>query len=110
MLSTLRRGDYLRFFTQYVTQIPIRRITFTTPADERNTLANESMALYNEGKHEELLAFTEACLAHQPEQSDVIHDLLVYLAEQMIELNRQRQEKFEDFLFDLKGIEDHDDR
>jgi hypothetical protein len=99
----LLRGDYLRFFTQYVTQIPIHRITFTTPADERNTLANEGIALYNEGKHEELLAFTEACLVHQPEQSDVIHDLLVYLAEQMIELKRERQEKLDDFLFDLKG-------
>jgi hypothetical protein len=99
----LLRGDYLRFFTQYVTQIPIRRITFSTPADERETLANEGTALYNNGKHEELLAFTEACLAHQPEQSDVIHDLLVYLAEQMIELKRKRQEKLDEFLSDLKG-------
>jgi len=32
------------------------------------------------------------------EQSDVVHDLLEFLAEQMIELNRQKQEKMRAFL------------
>ena len=32
------------------------------------------------------------------EQSDVVHDLLAFLAEQMIELNRQKQEKMRAFL------------
>jgi len=32
------------------------------------------------------------------EQSDVIHDLLAFLAEQMIELNRQKQEKMRAFI------------
>jgi len=37
------------------------------------------------------------------EQSDVIHDLLAFLAEQMIELNRQKQEKMRAFLKWLKA-------
>jgi len=32
------------------------------------------------------------------EQSDVVHDLLAYLAEQMIELNREKQEEIQGFL------------
>ena len=32
------------------------------------------------------------------EQSDVVHDILAFLAEQMIELNRQKQEKMRAFL------------
>ena len=32
------------------------------------------------------------------EQSDVVHDILAFLAEQMIELNREKQEKIEGFL------------
>ena len=39
----------------------------------------------------------EACLAGEPEQSDVVHDLLVYLAEQMIDLHRQRAQSLENF-------------
>ena len=98
------RGGYLRFFTQYVTQIPIRRITSTTPGEERTTLTNEGIALYKIGKREELLAFVEARLAAQPEQDDVVRDLLSYLAEQMIDLNRRRQQAVEDFILGLEGI------
>ncbi len=32
------------------------------------------------------------------EQSDVVHDILAFLAEQMIKLNREKQEKIEGFL------------
>jgi hypothetical protein len=103
-ISALIRGDYLRFFTQYVTQIPIRRIAFTTPVDQRTALANEGIALYKSNDQEALLTFVEACLSRQPEQSDVVHDLLVYLAEQMMNLNRQRQQASEDFMLGLESV------
>ncbi len=41
-ISASIRGSYLRFFDQYVTQIPIRRINFTTPASERTRLFRKS--------------------------------------------------------------------
>ena len=47
--------------------------------------------------------FVEVRLANQPEQIDVIYDLLVYLAEQMIDFNKQSQQAVEDFAFDLKA-------
>ncbi len=102
-ISALIRGDYLRFFIQYVIQIPIRRIDFTTSSEVRSKLAKEGITLYDIGNKEDLLAFVEVRLANQPEQIDVIYDLLVYLAEQMIDFNKQRQQAVEDFAFDLKA-------
>ena len=69
----------------------------------RSKLAKEGITLYDIGNKEDLLAFVEVRLANQPEQIDVIYDLLVYLAEQMIDFNKQRQQAVEDFAFDLKA-------
>ncbi|GAC1686291.1 MAG: hypothetical protein PVS3B3_07630 [Ktedonobacteraceae bacterium] len=101
-ISALLRGGYLRFFTQYVTQIPIRRIMFTTLSDERRALTEKGIALYKIKRHRELLDLVTACLANEPEQSDVVHDLLIYLAEQMLDFNKQRQEVVGNFLIALE--------
>jgi hypothetical protein len=94
--------------TQYLASIPIHRIAFTTPENERARLLAKAQSLYNAGDPDALLAFTAACLAADPEQSDVIHDLLAYLAEQMTALHRQKQQRVEDFTLDLEGVTDPD--
>ena len=45
-----------------------------------------------------MLAHVEDQLAHTPERADVVHDLLAFLAEQMISLNRQKQQEVGGFL------------
>ena len=50
-----------------------------------------------------LLAFVQERLGAQPEQSDVVHDLLAYLAGQMIEMNKQKQVEMKGFLAWLQG-------
>lgn len=40
------------------------------------------------------------------ERSDIVHDLLVYLAERMIELNKDKRETTERFWTDLEGVTD----
>ncbi len=104
---SLLRGGFFEYRAQTLIHIPIRRITSTTPEEERTALTNEGIALYKIGKHEELLAFVEARLATQPEQGDVVCDLLSYLAEQMIDLHRRRQQAVEDFMLGLEGILSH---
>lgn len=101
-ISVLIRGGYLRFIYQYVTQIPICRIAFTTPHDERTALAAE--ATHTSTNPADLLTFVEERLAAVPEQADVVYDVLVSLAEQMLDLNKQRQEKLEDFTLDLESV------
>ena len=42
------RGGYLRFFSQYMERLPICRIAFTTPKEERARLGEEGKRLYFE--------------------------------------------------------------
>ena len=82
--------------------IPIRRISFTTPAETRAALAAEAQGLaaaaVTTGDFTAVLAFVTAQLAAQPERSDVIHDLLAGLAEQMIAMNKQKGDEMRGFL------------
>jgi hypothetical protein len=89
-------------------KLPIRRIAFTTPKVQRAALLTQAIALYDAHDHAALLTFTADRLAAEPEQADVIHDLLAHLAEQMIALNQQKQQHVSDFYLDLEGITDAD--
>jgi hypothetical protein len=101
-ISASIRGSYLRFFDQYVTQIPIRRITFTTPPDERTRLLAKAKNLYtyclSKSDQACVLGFVDHHLAHEPEESDVVHDLLAFLAEEMIRLNKEKRAATRAFL------------
>ncbi len=91
-------------FPETLRQIPIRRITFTTPDAERAALRDDGVALYATGTLSELLTFCKSRLTAEPEQSDVVHDVLAHLAEQMIDLHKQRQSALEDLMLDLEGV------
>ena len=62
--------------------------------------------LYTDGKHADILAQVEACLPKDEasnfiasqEKSDVVHDLLAFLAERMLEMNKQKQKEIKGFL------------
>ncbi|WP_456474786.1 Eco57I restriction-modification methylase domain-containing protein [Candidatus Pyrohabitans sp.] len=91
------RGDYLRFKTQYVSRLPIRCVNFTTPEDERTKLVSELKGLYAELNFPEILSKVESYLPKdtegnfitEKEKSDVVHDFLAFLAEQMIKMKKQ---------------------
>lgn len=94
-----------------ITAMPIPKFNFTTPADERARLAAELKALYAEGKESEILAAVDACLPKddagnflaEGERSDAVHDLLAFLAEKMLEMNKQKQQEIRGFLGWLEG-------
>ena len=102
------QGSYSHTYPQQIRAFPIRRIDFTTPEAQRAALLTQAIALYDARDHAALLAFTADRLAAEPEQADVIHDLLAHLAEQMITLNKQKQQRVSDFYLDLEGITDAD--
>jgi hypothetical protein len=64
-----------------------------------------------DGKFTEILAQVEACLLKDgegnfiagQEKSDVVHDLLAFLAERMLEMNKQKQQEIKGFLGWLEG-------
>jgi len=80
-----------------VRAIPIRRINFTTPARERAALVAmgqrflevESQRSDGVGLYSGLANFVATCLSGHPEHSDVVHDMLVHLGKQMMELTRR---------------------
>ncbi len=95
----------------FLGEIPIRRISFTTPAEERARLGAELQDLYAAGKHDEILAAVDSCLPQDEagnfiagrERSDVVHDLLAFLAERMLEMNKAKQQEIRGFLGWLEG-------
>ena len=50
-----------------------------------------------------ILEFIGARLSAAPEESDAVHDLLAYLAERMIEMNKEKNGEIKSFLDFLKG-------
>ena len=63
------------------------------------------------GKFEELLSLVENCLPKdaagnfipEQERSDVVYDLLAFLAERMLEMNKQKQQEIKGFPGWLEG-------
>jgi hypothetical protein len=102
----------------YVRQLPIRRIRFTTPKGERVRLVREGVASCErwvgaaEGRpygdflgsrfgkwlEKRLPRKADGSPDFEREQSDVVHDLLAHLAAQMIEMNKEKQAEVKRFL------------
>ena len=87
----------------HLDSFPIRRITFASPEDRRKVLVDQARQHY-EVNPSSVVAFVEERLSAQPEESDVVHDLLAFLAEQMIDLNKHNQSAQRRFLAWLEGI------
>ena len=85
-----------------IESLPVPKISFTTPPDRRQQSLQNVIALYNQYQSdhqiEPILNQVNHHLNQEREEADVIHDLLSYLAEQMIELNKQKQAEIKSFL------------
>ena len=102
--TEIQNGYQLIF--KYLGKIPIRRISFSTPEDDRRRQLEELKAFCAAGHLDKVLDVVDGCLpgdaAGEPiagsERSDVVHDLLAHLAEEMIRMNREKQEEIRGFL------------
>jgi hypothetical protein len=100
------RGGYIEY-REYIKYLPLRRINFTTPEKDRKKLMEKGKMLYEqsmkEGDSKSVIEFVEYHLSTKPERSDVVHDLLAFFAEQMIEMNKKKQKETKGFLSWLEG-------
>lgn len=91
-----------------VNQIPIRHINFTTPGSVRSKLLEEGKTLYEmfleKKTFQSIIVLMENCLSHEPQQADVMHDILAFLANQMGDMNKEKQKEIKGF---LKWLESH---
>jgi len=85
-----------------VNQIPIRNISFTTQKKVRSKLLEEGKTLYQNSLEKKtfqpIAVLLENCLNHEPQQADVIHDILVFLSKQTIEMNKEKQREIKGYL------------
>ena len=83
-------------------KFPIRRINFTLSSDQRVYYLAKAKNLhaYCLDKNEQncLLGFVTHHLSQEVEESDVVHDLLAFLAEEMIRLNKEKRTLQREFL------------
>ncbi len=109
------RGDFFEPSLVFFKDFPVRRIHFTTPESEREKLVGQLSALYQKGADGypeilnlvetllpmdadgKLLAFKQGATGAE-EKSDVVHDFLSFLAEQMLELNKRKQAEIKRFI------------
>lgn len=79
----------------HIEHLPIPRISFTTPVEERKKAVERLNSLYASGKDDRIVKEVEGLVS---EKSDVVHDILAFLAEQMIEMNKAKNEEIKGFL------------
>ena len=101
VLGDPNAGGRLELRAVHLQHLPIRRINFTTPADKRSRQHEKVKTLYefclNKGETDCVLGFVKHHLAANPERSDIVHDLLAFLAAQMIEMNKTKRDEIRDF-------------
>ncbi len=97
-----KRDDFPQLDIATVRELPIRRINFTTPTDERERLREKGITLYDhclsKGDTNCVLGFVKGHLNAEPERSDVVHDLLAFLAEKIIKMHKAKGEEIRGFL------------
>jgi len=97
---------------EWIEQWPIRGIALTTPPAERKRHVAKGRDHYGHGlsagSADDILDFVAKQLAAN--RTDVIHDLLAFLAERMMELNKEKQTAAKRFLTDLKDFHGVDAR
>jgi len=93
-----------------VDSLPLRSINFTTPDKERLQLLGQTKKLYQRyldtQNGDKILLFVAERLPTKEdgkpntayEQSDVVHDLVAFLAEEMTRLSKEKQSKIKHFL------------
>jgi len=79
-----------------IDSMPMPPISFTTPLKERKDFFEEAVELYDDSKYEDILKWADYEL--DLGRTDTSHDFLAYLAEQMIELNKAKNEESKGFL------------
>lgn len=93
------QGSYTSVYPEHVRQLPIRSITFVTEPSRRAQLLDKARKLYQRCLSEGHVCVLDFSRHHLDlGESDVVHDLLAFLAEQMIELNQRKQAEVKRFL------------
>jgi hypothetical protein len=102
----VKRGGYRSYSATFLNDAPIRSIDFITPAAERNKQLEKIMKSYSNSFDTIIRLITPNGIRDIETSftvsSDVIHDLLSFLSEQMIEMSKQNHTEANRFLLCLE--------
>jgi hypothetical protein len=102
------KDDFPQVTYEELKNLPIPKINFTTEGDRRQRGLENLVDFYQYYQsNSDLAPILSQCQQHlnqQPEEADIIHDFLAYLAEQMIALNQQKQTEIKGFLEWLESL------
>jgi len=102
VLGDPNKGGRLLQQTIYTEQLPIRLISVSTSTERRTSLVNEAKKMFESYLEnidsQPILAFTDTRLEADPEESDVVRDILAFLAEQMLEMNKTKNDEIKSLL------------
>ncbi len=106
------QSDKLSVVPNHIKDLPIRRISFMKSEKERTKLVSELKELYNASNLTQIFQLIDSYLPKDKdgnfitknEKSDVVHDFLAFLAEQMIEMNKDKNKEIKDFFSWLKDV------
>jgi type I restriction-modification system DNA methylase subunit len=95
-----------KILVEDVARLPVRCIDFTTPATKREAQLDKAKQLCEKSlagnDAEDALQFVEAEL--NGGRTDVVHDLLAFLAERMMAMTQEKRTTAKQFLTDLKDF------
>ena len=81
---------------------PSAASTSPPPPTKRNLQLEKAKTLYqfclNEGSVDGVIGFVKHHLTSDPERTDIVHDLLGFLAAQMLKMNKAKREEIRGFL------------
>ncbi|KJR40258.1 type II DNA modification enzyme [Candidatus Magnetoovum chiemensis] len=86
----------LNVFPEHIRLLPIRHIKFASSSDRRAEIIRQTKTLYDNSEENAILDLIEKELSEG--RNDTVHDILAYLAEQMIEMNRAKNKETKGFL------------
>ena len=100
IITVPKAGGHFIHKPMFLEKLPIRKIHFVTAEKERRDLLNGVIEDIGKNKYESVLSSVAAMLPvhlrnindEVEEKTDVVHDILAYLAQQLVELNKSKAE------------------
>jgi len=106
LVFALSAGAFIKARANHYARLPIRRIDFNTPSAKRAKQLNDGKQRYEKAlasnDEQVTLGFVDAEL--QSARTDVVHDVIGFLVQRMIEMNQQKRTTAKQFLTDLKDF------
>jgi len=101
MSEIAKRDDFPQLDIATVRKFPIRRIDFTTPKNKLHHILKKGKQLYgqylSQKDSDSIFEFVDYQLSQIPECTDIVHYLLAFLVEQMIDMNTNNRKEIKGF-------------